>query len=90
MSEIHVRKVRETETGGSPTPLEDPYCLIMNLSHTGFTTRIGQRALFQSINFVEKAQMPIAIDFLSQNLDFKIPLIPSDNEETEEDNKEAI
>ena len=66
MSEIHVRKVRETETGGSPTPLEDPYCLVMNLSHTGFTTRIGQRALFQSVNFVEKSQMPIAIDFLSQ------------------------
>jgi len=67
MSEIHVRKVREVETGGSPTPLEDPYCLVMNLSHTGFTTRIGQRALFQPINFIEKAQMPVFTDFLSVN-----------------------
>lgn len=64
MSEIHVRKVREVETGGAPTPLEDPYCLIMNLSHTGFTTRIGQRALFQPINFLEQAQMPMNINFL--------------------------
>jgi len=64
MSELHVRKVREVETGGSPTPLEDPYCVVMNLSHTGFTTRIGQRALFQPINFIEKAAMPLNIDFL--------------------------
>ena len=65
MSELHVRKVREVETGGAPTPLEDPYCLVMNLSHTGFTTRIGQRALFQPITFKEQAAMPINMQFLS-------------------------
>ena len=65
MSELHVRKVREVETGGAPTALEDPYCLVMNLSHTGFTTRIGQRALFQPITFKEQTAMPINMQFLS-------------------------
>ena len=65
MSEIHVRKVREVETGGQPTPLEDPYCLQMNLSHTGFNTRIGQRALYKPINFSEPKQIPMNIQFLS-------------------------
>ena len=66
MSEIHVRKVREVETGGQPTPLEDPYCLQMNLSHTGFNTRIGQRALFKPITLKESQQVPMNIQFLSQ------------------------
>ena len=64
MSELHVRKVRETETGGQPTPLEDPYCLVMNVSHTGFTTRIGQRALFEPITMEQAKTMPLNIDFL--------------------------
>ena len=65
MSELHIRKVREVETGGAPTALDDPYCLVMNLSHTGFTTRIGQRALFQPITFKEQTSMPINMSFLS-------------------------
>jgi hypothetical protein len=65
MSELHVRKVREVETGGSPTPLEDPYRLQMNLSHTGFTTMTGQRALYQPINFPKEATMPMNMSFLS-------------------------
>jgi len=65
LSELHVRKVREVETGGSPTPLEDPYCLQMNLSHTGFTNRLGQRAMFKPITFKESTQMPINMSFLS-------------------------
>ena len=65
LSELHVRKVREVETGGSPTPLEDPYCLQMNLSHTGFTNRLGQRAMFKPITFSESTQMPINMSFLS-------------------------
>jgi hypothetical protein len=65
MSELHVRKVREVETGGAPTPLEDPYRLQMNLSHTGFTTMLGHRALYQPITFAEEATMPINMSFLS-------------------------
>lgn len=65
MSELHVRKVRDVETGGRPTPLEDPYCLMMNLSHTGFTTRIGQRALFKPITFPKESSLPLNLSFLS-------------------------
>ena len=65
MSEIHVRKVRDVETGGRPTALEDPYCLMMNLSHTGFTDMVGRRALYQPISFPEESTMPINLSFVS-------------------------
>ncbi len=65
LSELHVRKVREVETGGSPTPLEDPYCLQMNLSHTGFTNMLGQKALFKPIKFGQATQMPINMSFMN-------------------------
>ena len=61
MSELHVRKVREVETGGAPTPLEDPYRLQMNLSHTGFTNMLGQRALYQPIDFPVSKPIPFSI-----------------------------
>ena len=64
-SELHVRKVRDVETGGKPTPLEDPYRLQMNLSHTGFTTMVGQRALFKPITFPKESSMPLNLSFLS-------------------------
>jgi hypothetical protein len=65
MSELHVRKVREVETGGQPTLIDDPYCLVMNISHTGFTTRIGQRSLFQPIEFLSQISMSANYNFLS-------------------------
>ena len=68
MSELHVRKVRDVETGGRPTPLEDPFYLMMNLSHTGFTDRIGKRALYQPITFPKVGQiMPIGLDFMDRS-----------------------
>ena len=36
-TEIHVRKQRNQETGGSPTPYQDPVVLEINSSRTGFT-----------------------------------------------------
>ena len=54
MSELHVRKVRDVETGGGPTIIDDPYLLLMNLSHTGFTNMTGTKRLFHPINFVGK------------------------------------
>ena len=47
LSEIHIRKVRETETGGQPTPIDEPYKLVMNLSHTGFMNWITRKPLFR-------------------------------------------
>tara|TARA_Y100000361_G_C11101684_1_gene312299 strand:- start:30 stop:1034 length:1005 start_codon:yes stop_codon:yes gene_type:complete len=61
MSELHVRKVRETETGGQPTPLEEPFLLKMNLSHTGFDCWLTQKSLYKPIGFQEDKQE--AFDF---------------------------
>ncbi len=69
LSELHVRKVRETETGGRPTPLDEPYKLVMNLSHTGFFSWARQRPLFESIKFEQKGTMPAFTDFLSTGVD---------------------
>lgn len=51
LTEIHVRKVRETETGGEPTPFEEPVKLTMNLSHTGFREWTTQKNLFKGMSF---------------------------------------
>jgi len=67
MTEFHVRKVRVTETGGRPTPLEDPYRMIMNLSHTGFISWANKKPLFKSMEYLEeKQQTRINMDFLNQ------------------------
>jgi len=65
LSEIHVRKVREVETGGRPTPLDEPHKLVMNLSHTGFHSWMGQRAMFKPITFEQPQTIPMNINFLS-------------------------
>jgi len=67
MSELHVRKVREVETGGYPTPLEDPYRMVMNTSHTGFLSWLGKKPLFENIDFQGDTQSAINFsDFLSK------------------------
>jgi len=67
MSELHVRKVREVETGGYPTPLEDPYRMVMNSSHTGFISWLSKKPLFQNIDFQGDKQSAINFsDFLSK------------------------
>jgi hypothetical protein len=65
MSEIHVRKVRETETGGEPTPLDSPIMISMNLSHTGFKMWDTQSELFQPIDLQQPKPIPLNLNFLS-------------------------
>ena len=59
LTEIHVRKVRETETGGYPTPIEEPYLMIMNTSQTGFISWMQRKPLFTSIYFESDKQEPL-------------------------------
>ena len=72
MSEIHVRKVREVETGGRPSPLDSPYRMIMNSSHTGFTNAVGVNKMFQPIDLQPRDQRlftdKINIDFLTNSV----------------------
>tara|TARA_R100000388_G_scaffold94874_1_gene83896 strand:+ start:1598 stop:3394 length:1797 start_codon:yes stop_codon:yes gene_type:complete len=63
ISELHVRKVRETETGGRPTALLDPFQLIINPSHTGFISWISRSNLFQPIDYQEAKPIPLNLNF---------------------------
>jgi hypothetical protein len=64
MSELHVRKVREVETGGQPTPLEEPYRLVMNTGHTGFISWLGKKELFEPIDIQSGTAIPLNLNFM--------------------------
>ena len=49
-TELHIRKVRETETGGQPTSFDDPITFTMNTAHTAFRINTTGKELFQSID----------------------------------------
>jgi len=49
--EFHVRKVRETETGGEPTPWDDPFYFKMNDENTGFISQSRHQLLFPVVDF---------------------------------------
>ncbi|NBX51448.1 hypothetical protein EBT25_16345, partial [bacterium] len=42
-TEIHVRKVRNTETGGSPTPFDQPVVFQLNNNRTGMYPLFGTK-----------------------------------------------
>jgi replicative DNA helicase len=47
--EVHVRKVREVESGGEPTSLDYPVLFEMNHTNTGFVNKFTSKPLFTSI-----------------------------------------
>ena len=49
-TEFHVRKVREVETGGQPTPLDEPITFVMDTSMTSFRLNTTGEKLFQPIS----------------------------------------
>jgi hypothetical protein len=49
-TEIHVRKVREVKTGGSPTPYDDPILIQMDRDMTAFRSMHSHDKLFKSID----------------------------------------
>jgi hypothetical protein len=70
ITELHVRKVRDVETGGEPTPLEDPIRFEMNLSRTAFRVYNTQKELFQSVDLQggeqDHFEFPINHSFLEK------------------------
>lgn len=58
-TQLHVRKVRETETGGTPTPIFDPLTFEMNTSRTFFRPSRGDM-MFNPMDFsdIKQSQMP--------------------------------
>lgn len=69
-TELHVRKVRETETGGQPTPIDDPITFTINTSHTAFRVNTSGKELFQSIGTefetYRQFNMPLNLSFLEK------------------------
>ena len=58
--EVHVRKIRETESGGEPTSLDYPVLYEMNKFNTGFVNKFSSKPMFTSIL---KQEAPQRIDF---------------------------
>ena len=91
MTELHVRKVRETETGGKPTPFDEPFRMIMNTSHTGFIEWGKQKALMVPKVFTGGDQKEIPLDKMSYsvapNINF-LPILKEDEEEESGDQTE--
>lgn len=65
--EFHVRKIRETETGGSPTGVDDPIRFQMNLHNTGFVDSYG-KPLFTSI--LDERQQSVQTQIVDPNSAF--------------------
>lgn len=53
ISEIHVRKIRNQEFGGEPTPFDDPVRLKFKLDRTGFES-LRPSPINNTVNFYEK------------------------------------
>ncbi len=68
VTEFHVRKVRDVETGGEPTPLGDPIRFEMNTSRTAFRMWKSQKELFESVDLQggkqDHFEFPVNISFL--------------------------
>ncbi len=56
VTEFHIRKVRDVETGGEPSPLEEPVRFEMNTSRTGFRLYKTQMDLFQPLDLQQSKQ----------------------------------
>ncbi len=68
VTEFHVRKVRDVETGGQPTSLDDPIRFEMNTSRTGFRVFKTQKELYQAVDLQGGEQryfeLPVNSSFL--------------------------
>ena len=69
ITEFHVRKVRDVETGGEPTPLEEPFRLEMNTTRTGFRSFKTQKMMFESVDLEGGKQEPFVFPVNSSFLD---------------------
>jgi hypothetical protein len=61
--EFHVRKIREVETGGGPTALDNPVQFKMNTSNTGFYCLNGEMQLFEPMTFQPKPEDQMDVPF---------------------------
>jgi hypothetical protein len=67
--EFHVRKIRETESGGEPTPYDTPILFEMNSSKTAFRHQMGS-VLFKPLHYISKGKQK-SIDLTTFSIDPK-------------------
>jgi hypothetical protein len=68
--EFHVRKVRETETGGGPTMADSPVHFHMNASMSGYNViEDNGRPLFQDLFTIKNEQQKQSVIIPSDSLD---------------------
>ena len=60
-TQLHVRKIRETETGSQPTPIYDPLTFEMNSARTFFRPSQG-KSMFDPMNFSDIKQSQVPFD----------------------------
>jgi hypothetical protein len=60
-TQLHVRKVRETETGSQPTPIYEPLSFEMNSSRTFFRPTQGG-GMFNPMDFSDIKQSQVPFD----------------------------
>jgi len=60
-TQLHVRKIRETETGSQPTPIWEPLTFEMNSTRTFFRPSQG-KPMFDPMNFSDIKQSQVPFD----------------------------
>jgi hypothetical protein len=65
--EWHVRKIRETETGGEPTSFDSPILLEMNNSRTSLRTQRGELLFPPLGSYVEQKEILLGHDYLNDD-----------------------
>jgi hypothetical protein len=68
MTEIHIRKVRDTSTGGMPSPIEQPYLMTMNTSKTSFYEWGTRFKLMDPVMFTDDFEQQDMFDKLEHKL----------------------
>ena len=61
-AEVHIRKVRETETGGQPTPWDDPIKFIFNTQATGFRIKTTFKELYDPVQIQQAEQQEFKLE----------------------------
>jgi len=61
--EVHVRKIREVESGGEPTSIDYPVLFEMNMMNTGFINKSTRKPMFVPILKQEPQQLNIGNDY---------------------------
>mgnify|MGYP006318710079 FL=1 len=81
-TQLHVRKIKEVETGGGYTPLEEPFIIKMNVNSCGFSDLNGFDPVVRWKNINNK-QLEVVVEqnIMQPNQEFLNDIITDNNED---------